>query len=122
METKPNKEQSPIQVPISLGTLFTVWENGNESPKVDIVLDIGEPDGDFESAQIHNEGGKQYFGIGGGRGAEDFGHKVGQLTLSEVIEAAKLGAKKTGISFEGMEKILMRYAHKGTRILKINRR
>ncbi len=107
---------------ISLGTLFTVWSDEKETAMIDIVLDVGENGGDFESAQIHRDGNKVYFGIGGSRGPKDFGKKVGQLSFQEVIGASQLGAKKKGIDFTGkMYHILMKYAQKGKRTLEIRR-
>ncbi len=113
------EEPQPEQVEISFGTLFTVKKWGEETDRVDFVIDIGEKNYFFAaSLQEDNEG--RFWWSCGTAGPENFGRVVGQLTIEEVIEGKKRGCQKFGYEISDKElEILRESAKKGSRIINL---
>ncbi|GEM_PF-5440410 len=121
MKRHVENENQAETVEISMGTLFTVRSFGKVTKRVDVITDIAESNY-FYSAQLQKDSDGVYFGIGGTGGPEVFGRVVGQMSPEEVIEAAKLGARKLGYEYtQGQIDYLLTSAQKGTRSLSLNR-
>lgn len=114
-------KDSQDSVSISFGTLFTVICDGIETERVDVIVDIGIGD-NFLTYQVEqdNEG---IFLVGGGTASsKEFGVKFGKLSSNQVVNAAILGAKKSGKSFTPLDiDYFKKAARKGTRTLELKR-
>lgn len=118
---KIDTEIRPQSVEISFGTLFSVREFGKETKRVDVVVDVGEDDY-FIAGQTHKRSGKFAFSIPGTAGNDNFGRKVGKLSVDEVMEAARLGATAQGYELdEHQVEYLKNASRKPARVLILNR-
>jgi len=117
----------PKSVEISFGTLFSVRELGEEIGKINVIIDVG--------GQEKNLGEEDYFHVGcigqdehgnrliksyGTDGPESFGEIVGQMSLKEIIEAARRGDQTSGYGFTD-EQRFRELARKGSRRLLLDR-
>ncbi|KKU03325.1 MAG: hypothetical protein UX99_C0028G0016 [Candidatus Amesbacteria bacterium GW2011_GWB1_47_26] len=105
---------------ISFGTLFKVDKKVTRGKnRTGVVVDVGEED-HFQAAQIFKSEGKIAFSFPTGVGTarpEDIDLITGQLTLQEMLAAARLGLlKKMGRELDEEEKASLEgYATGGER-------
>lgn len=119
---KRRREEEPNQssVEISFGTLFTVITHGIETDRVDCIIDVGEDNYFFAGPVTESASGKKKMAHVGTGGPRVFGKIVGQMSLDEVIEAFKEGARNGWVFTDEMEVELRKGANKESRILLLN--
>lgn len=121
MGHRQESAERPKSVEIAFGTLFTVRRFGVETPRIDCITDVGE-DTYFCAGQVQKStGGKDKLNHVGTGGPENFGTIVGQMSLTEVIEAFREGARDGWVFNDSMETILRESALKAPRVLILNR-
>jgi hypothetical protein len=99
------------QVIIGFGTTFKYKKDPEFPDRTDVVIKVNPKTNNFQSGMVsHTDEGPSFSAVGGADSGviEQVGEK---MTLEEVIEAAKRGAKQSGAELSDDQiKILKKYA------------